>query len=396
MYGGPRGNRTPVSAMRMRCITTVRSARNFMRQRILQQIHKFVDESATKQTRKKILILTTSLCVSLVCIEFALRALHIRPKIFTLRSDYVKLSNNPILGYELNPNDPEINSYGLRKPEISITKQPDITRIIALGDSITFGCCTIPSNQTYPFFLEKKLNTMSSNKVEVVNAGVVGYNTMQEAEFYKEKIKDLKPDFLILQVTLNDWQQESFEYNSLLTQLPKKSASISYLFFESVKKSSRFLWNSYLFQYLTYIKSAISTNNIAAFPTSKEVVLGIQSQDLKIAPWENTNIISDGFRQLSSQIEPHLKKNSLVVIFPDFNNLFNYAQEYKDEHAYIIKTAQENGFQVLDLRNCYQNDFSSHNVPFVSSVSDTVHPNKYGHQVAGNCIAEYFSQHNDL
>jgi lysophospholipase L1-like esterase len=68
-----------------------------------------------------------------------------------------------------------INKYGYKGPEIDIPKPKDIIRILALGDSCTWG----PYNDyySYPRALERDLNkSLVNTRIEVVNAGVPGYN----------------------------------------------------------------------------------------------------------------------------------------------------------------------------------------------------------------------------
>src|SRR6185295_13953410 len=64
----------------------------------------------------------------------------------------------------------EINSLGLRGPEIGRTPPADITRVLAVGDSQTFGFY-LENDQTWPARLEARLRADGS-EVEVVNAGV--------------------------------------------------------------------------------------------------------------------------------------------------------------------------------------------------------------------------------
>jgi len=70
----------------------------------------------------------------------------------------------------------KINQYGFKGPEITIPKPTNVFRILAIGDSCTWG----PYNDyfSYPRVLERKLNIKikSKIKIEVVNAGIQGYN----------------------------------------------------------------------------------------------------------------------------------------------------------------------------------------------------------------------------
>src|SRR3989338_912846 len=87
------------------------------------------------------------------------------------------------LGYRHRPDScsfsVRINSMGFRGREISFTKPDNLSRIITIGGSTTFGSDN-KENDTYPALLERELNSESihsSVKYEVINGGVVGYYT---------------------------------------------------------------------------------------------------------------------------------------------------------------------------------------------------------------------------
>jgi hypothetical protein len=82
-------------------------------------------------------------------------------------------------GYELTPDHANINSHGLRDEEFSLAKPADRFRILALGDSFTYGH-GVRSEETYVKQLEAMLNHKLGNRgirYEVLNAGVPGYKS---------------------------------------------------------------------------------------------------------------------------------------------------------------------------------------------------------------------------
>ena len=92
------------------------------------------------------------------------------------------------------------------KPNLNddLPKPPGTFRILAVGDSFTFGQ-GIQRYDAYPARLETMLNfSESPNKAEVINWGVKGYSTFQEAELVRKGLAHLNPDAIILQITLND------------------------------------------------------------------------------------------------------------------------------------------------------------------------------------------------
>jgi GDSL-like Lipase/Acylhydrolase. len=102
-----------------------------------------------------------------------------------------------------------INSDNFRDREYTIEKSNDTIRIIALGDSFTFGW-GVDLNDTWPKQLENLLNKRcQKKKFEVLNMGVPGYNTPMEIEFFKLKGIKYNPDIIILAYVGNDIVNET-------------------------------------------------------------------------------------------------------------------------------------------------------------------------------------------
>ena len=90
-----------------------------------------------------------------------------------------------------------INSEGFRGPEFMKNKPDNTYRIIAVGDSTTFGTGVTYEN-TWPIILEKKLQNLSKSKnIEVINAGSGIVMSLKQSKLIKEKLVDYKPDLII-------------------------------------------------------------------------------------------------------------------------------------------------------------------------------------------------------
>ncbi len=83
---------------------------------------------------------------------------------------------------------------------------PGTIRIAVLGDSFTFGAGA-EDDQTYPAELERVLNRQAGerrSRVEVINAGVPGTGTGEQALVYDVWVKRFRPHLVILSVYVND------------------------------------------------------------------------------------------------------------------------------------------------------------------------------------------------
>lgn len=100
--------------------------------------------------------------------------------------------------------DVTINSEGFRGKEYNVTKPKNTKRIIAVGDSHTYGY-RVKDNKTFPFQLEEKLNANSKETSwQVLNLGVPGHNLIQKLKMFKRKGLKYNPDIVILQLNQDD------------------------------------------------------------------------------------------------------------------------------------------------------------------------------------------------
>ncbi len=92
-----------------------------------------------------------------------------------------------------------INSRGLRGPEVALPKPPGGRRIAVLGDSNTFGY-GIEEGERFSDLLAR----MMPAGTEILNCGVFGYGTDQEAIYLERQLLGLSPDMVVLAVSAGD------------------------------------------------------------------------------------------------------------------------------------------------------------------------------------------------
>lgn len=99
-------------------------------------------------------------------------------------------------------------------------KKKDIFRIIALGDSFTFGE-NVSTEDNWTELLERHLNNMrvcpSISKYEVINLGMKGYDAAYELERYRIRGQKYNPDLIIWYIT--DFYRMTEEINKYYQKL---------------------------------------------------------------------------------------------------------------------------------------------------------------------------------
>ncbi|MBI3892680.1 MAG: SGNH/GDSL hydrolase family protein, partial [Candidatus Wallbacteria bacterium] len=98
-----------------------------------------------------------------------------------------------------------INSRGFRGPEVAVPKPAGVFRIACLGASTTIGTYQRRDRDTYPAVLERLLREARPGaRVEVVNAGIAGAASAQNATNFLARVVPLEPDGIVLYDNYND------------------------------------------------------------------------------------------------------------------------------------------------------------------------------------------------
>jgi hypothetical protein len=121
-----------------------------------------------------------------------------------------RISANSKIGHEHRPNasarlmgvDVQTSADGMRDRNFTPAPDPATTRIMMLGDSLTFGW-GVDEGATYSKRLEAKLRA-SGHRVEIINTGVGNYNTAMEVEYFLSRGVKYKPNIVVLNYFIND------------------------------------------------------------------------------------------------------------------------------------------------------------------------------------------------
>lgn len=100
----------------------------------------------------------------------------------------------------------DINSRGWRGPEFEPTFGPEELRVVALGDSCTFGK-GVNEDETWPRVLEQLLNEEldDGRHAIVANLGVNGYSSRDYEFVFNEQGAEVLPNIVVLGYNLNDF-----------------------------------------------------------------------------------------------------------------------------------------------------------------------------------------------
>jgi lysophospholipase L1-like esterase len=265
-------------------------------------------------------------------------------------------SENPILGWELDPSAPGVNSAGFRDQELALGKHPDRTRIALLGDSVAFGY-GLPPDQGVADRLEAELG----EGYEVLNCGVVGYNTQQTAELYARSVRPFQPDVVVLLYVLND-AVPAAQMIAFLNRVAQKPSA-------------------------TGPAPPAGLHALARLGEAFERLRGLDPEEL--APYVHEShedeaswsTVDAGLARIGS-IAREDGAGLLLAITPHFFDLDDYA--FADVHEQVALAARLQGFAVVDLRQSLR---GTHPVALRLDPGDVTHPSPLGHQLMAAAIA---------
>ncbi|HYD50263.1 MAG TPA: hypothetical protein VEB21_18035, partial [Terriglobales bacterium] len=95
-----------------------------------------------------------------------------------------------------------INALGMRGDEYNLERRPGVQRIVAIGDSMTFGIA-VEAEEALPAQLEKLLR-QRGHDVEVWNAGTPGHQMEDYLGTLRRILPLAQPDVVVLGLTGGD------------------------------------------------------------------------------------------------------------------------------------------------------------------------------------------------
>lgn len=138
--------------------------------------------------------------------------LGIHDREFRYENEIGMWQDDPELGFF---NQPEFSDYCFGTVQVttnaagfrgqgatSVSKTGDELRIIGIGDSVMWGTC-VDQSESFLGRLQARLAS-PSRSVEVINAGVVGYSTLQEQLLLQRLLPEYSPDLVIVNFCEND------------------------------------------------------------------------------------------------------------------------------------------------------------------------------------------------
>jgi len=288
-------------------------------------------------------------------------------------------SDIPGLSYELAPGrrvvhlgaGVQTNRMGLRSYE-PLPASDERVRIAVVGDSYAFGF-GVQMRDTFASVLERGLNTRAGRRpdstdaqppdstvdYEVMNFGVGGYSTLDEAAVVEHRVRPWAPALIVLAYSMNDPEDAPIQ--------PVHS------FYSEVEP-----WqHSHLLRFvaLTALRHRIRRHGD-----------GDYHRYLHRSP-DKWATVQRGFARIA-RVAAQLETPVLVAIFP--HCIVDLWAHYplREQHRQVADEARSHGFLTLDLLPAMEQQHPRR--VRLSRIDD--HPNAMGHRLAGEQLITYLRE----
>jgi lysophospholipase L1-like esterase len=343
-----------------------------------------------KKLLSRLLVICLTIAFTLGLLEIGVRIFwnKISGQVIPLSLKTHRPSANKKLGYELIPESfsfedntwYRINKDGIRDEDYARIKPANTYRIAAVGDSCTFGMA-VDLKDTWPKQLEKELQRSRAN-VEVINFGVMGYNTTQEAEIIREKVLGYSPDLIVIGYSLNDIGILSRERTALSTYRGYNSFMTTGIgFIDSILGRSKLYL---LLKNRFYLKKTKADTKPPRYSKDGQKVLKLGYNGFLFNAYqepENWSRLQTAFADIRRATQPQVPV--LIAIYPELQTLQQYP--FSHLHEIVRKLAGQNGFAVVDPLSA----FLPYKVQDVRISTANAHPNQLGNKIFSQAIAIY-------
>jgi len=272
------------------------------------------------------------------------------PLELVLRSDYSKYHLFGVYGRLPARLKPSFNSRGYRDVDHTRQKPAGVTRILILGDSLTYGQ-GVADDEIYP----KLLAELASPQIEVITLARRGWSTGDELAALRREGLAYDPDIVVVGVVTNDPEPPDPEPNG--RQLEWKMFTCTRLDLD-------------VFRFLDYQINRLGDQCRLRY-SYMAWELDLYDPDKPYwSSWQQT------VRQFGELLE---SRGILAFAFALPSPVDPQSEDYRRKYSLLAQEFTEAGFQTVDLWPAYAREFAS--VPYKSlrALPNDGHPNSELH-----------------
>lgn len=257
-----------------------------------------------------------------------------------------------------------INAQGIRDDLDVGRKAPAEKRLLALGDSITFGA-RVSTAESWPARLQHDLQTRGASSWRILNGAVTSYDPAQEADWLELFGWGMQPDMIAVALCRND-VNPSDRTNRF--HEPRIACALRWLTDHSLL--------AFKFQRLAWRLQAWHGVN-PSLPRAPADDHGAPTIEDRPSGWP---LIEGSYRKMARSAAAR-GVPVVLIIFPSRDVLEGNTRD--DLSARLHELGGELGWPIIDLAPAFRQHAAS-----LFFVDDPIHPNPAGYQRAAASLAE--------
>lgn len=280
-----------------------------------------------------------------------------------------------------------VNSHGMRDREYDAQKPAGSLRIMAIGDSWTFGV-GMNNQDTWPKRLEALLTT-PERPAAVMNTGVSGYETYHEALYYKELAPQFEHDLVLVGIyPVNDVHAKDKKYARY-----RRLYEISPLPLDLYNAPKHL----YVSQLYNNWREARKYRRRAEFYAKRDAAAGVSAgakghfaageedwTELYTDRFSGWRTMQESFRSIGETARSTGVPGA-AILFPDLRDLARYRDYSHPKVEPLIRAAVESaGLVLIDLEADFV-PYAGHE-PEVSGLVGGTHPNAKGYDLIAHAV----------
>jgi lysophospholipase L1-like esterase len=271
------------------------------------------------------------------------------------------------------------NHHGLRSPPTTVTRSPGVLRIAAVGDSLTFGI-GVDNDSTWPRVVERTLAAVLEPQglhCEVINFGVTGYSSNDEAKLIEGRVLAFAPDLIVIGYYLNDPEYEPIQQLHRLFHEPlwwEHSHLLRLLSMQQRLWDLRHAGGGDLFRMLHLVDRPQWKSVLHAF---EEIHRSCAAKHVPVL----VAVLPTSLGLVDPSIPAPPPDDKAVDISTPWTGWADYP--YREIDAQVVEAAERAGFEGFDL---FESVSGAGFRPAELRYDDD-HPNAEGHRLIGRAIA---------
>jgi hypothetical protein len=225
--------------------------------------------------------------------------------------------------------------------------------------------------------------------IQVLNAGVSGYETYNEAVYFRRSGHTFNPDLVVIgYYPVNDVHDKKSRFERRAREKAEHPVWYAFRKFPSE--------HLYSYQYLDFMRSRLKRSYrewrysqpvLDAGPEELDDRYDVEWTSLYRDDFEGWRVVKESLAEIAELAE-EIDSQVLLAVFPDLRSLIHYRTSLRDQYFPMLEeAAQVHGIEVVDIAEAFKAFEGSEEKVSLGETKGSTHPNGEGCRVIAESIA---------